>query len=379
MLLAYGVKNFFSFREEAIISFQLDANCPPSIAQGHDTTSVLCIKGANGSGKTQILKALSFIGHFCANSFANRPDEDISISPFFNSPEPIEFFVEFRMGEMEYRYELSATNQTVLRETVYKTRAKQVKIVERIGNAISYRLQGLHALDVLTLRSNVSLIATSLQYGLAELAEVALFFQTINSNVRYHGMSELTSGIDSVSEFLATHPEVLGFVKSFITQCDVGIEDIQIANITNREGRREYFPLFVHSANQGQHAISDMMESSGTRTLFKNLAAYQLTLLNGGVLVIDEFDLNLHPHILPKLLALFLDAESNPQHAQLLISTHDTEVMNVLGRYRVYLVGKEDNESFAYRLDEIPGDVLRNDRPIRPAYNDGKIGGVPKI
>jgi hypothetical protein len=43
------------------------------------------------------------------------------------------------------------------------------------------------------------------------------------------------------------------------------------------------------------------------------------------------------------------------------------------------LVNKEDNESFAYRLDEIPGDILRNDRPILPAYNDGKIGGIPKL
>ncbi len=379
MLLAYGVKNFFSFREEAIISFQLDANCPPQIAQGYDTTSVMCIKGANGSGKTQVLKALSFLGHFCANSFASPPQEDIAISPFFNTPDPSEFFVEFRLGEMEYRYELAATNRAVLRETLYKTRAKKVKIIERQGNTLSYRMQDLQALDILTLRNNASLIATSLQYGLPDLAEVALFFQTINSNVRYHGLSELTTGIDTVSEFLANHGEILGFVKDFICQCDVGIEDIQIANVINREGRREYFPLFVHRAANGQHAISDLMESSGTRTLFKNLAAYQLTLLNGGVLVIDEFDLNLHPHILPKLLQFFLDPASNPRHAQLLISTHDTEVMNLLGRYRVYLVGKEENESFAYRLDEIPGDILRNDRPIRPAYNDGKIGGVPKI
>jgi hypothetical protein len=61
---------------------------------------------------------------------------------------------------------------------------------------------------------------------------------------------------------------------------------------------------------------------------------------------------------------------------QLLFTTHNTEIMDILGRYRTYLVQKVDNESFAYRLDEVPGDILRNDRPISPAYNDGKIGAL---
>ena len=43
---------------------------------------------------------------------------------------------------------------------------------------------------------------------------------------------------------------------------------------------------------------------------------------------------------------------------------------------------KEDiieNESFLYRLDEIPGDMIRKNRPISPIYNANKIGGKPKI
>ncbi|TOA04168.1 hypothetical protein CGK40_02880, partial [Vibrio parahaemolyticus] len=43
-----------------------------------------------------------------------------------------------------------------------------------------------------------------------------------------------------------------------------------------------------------------------------------------------------------------------------------------------YLVNKEDGESYGYRLDEIPGSMIRNDRPITPLYVSGKIGGVPE-
>ncbi|RLO37994.1 abortive infection protein, partial [Serratia marcescens] len=49
------------------------------------------------------------------------------------------------------------------------------------------------------------------------------------------------------------------------------------------------------------------------------------------------------------------------------------------GKYRTYLVNKEKNESYCYRLDEIKGDILRHGRLISPVYKEGKIGGVPKL
>lgn len=106
---------------------------------------------------------------------------------------------------------------------------------------------------------------------------------------------------------------------------------------------------------------------------------YIATLQLGGIAIVDEFDVHLHPQILPKILDLFTDPAKNPNNAQLIFSTHDTEILNTLGKYRSYLVNKTNNESFAYRLDEIPGDLVRNDRQISPIYRDGKIGGVPRV
>jgi hypothetical protein len=50
-----------------------------------------------------------------------------------------------------------------------------------------------------------------------------------------------------------------------------------------------------------------------------------------------------------------------------------------LGKYRTVLVNKEDNESYAYRLDELPGELVRNYRSIVSPYNKGHLGGVPKL
>ncbi|MNP67524.1 hypothetical protein D3C76_1633680 [compost metagenome] len=79
------------------------------------------------------------------------------------------------------------------------------------------------------------------------------------------------------------------------------------------------------------------------------------------------------------MLDLFIDEETNPDNAQLIFTSHNLEIMDYLGKYRTYLVAKEDSESYCYRLDEIPGDIIRNDRSISTLYRDGKLGGVPKI
>ncbi|MEA1911137.1 MAG: ATP-binding protein, partial [Spirochaetota bacterium] len=76
---------------------------------------------------------------------------------------------------------------------------------------------------------------------------------------------------------------------------------------------------------------------------------------------------------------LFTDESINTEDAQLLFTTHNSKIMDVLGKYRTILVNKEENESYLYRLDELPGDLIRNDRPIEPIYRSGKVGGVPKV
>lgn len=114
----------------------------------------------------------------------------------------------------------------------------------------------------------------------------------------------------------------------------------------------------------------------GTKALFLNLYKYWLVLKDGALLVFDEFDTHLHPMILPEIIELFQSKSINKKNAQLLITAHNTEIIDSLGRYNTVLVNKENNESYCYRLDEIS--LLRNDRSISPIYKKGKIGGIPR-
>ncbi|MCK5695765.1 MAG: AAA family ATPase [Desulfobacula sp.] len=83
MLLKFGAKNFFSFKEGVEISLNLGANCPDFISRGKTVSNLLCVKGANGSGKSNLLKILSFIRALCCDSFNIKPDEVIFVDSFF--------------------------------------------------------------------------------------------------------------------------------------------------------------------------------------------------------------------------------------------------------------------------------------------------------
>ena len=378
MLLDYGFSNYFSFREGARISFRLDSSCPDFVSAGKSYTPVVGIKGANAAGKSHVLRALGFLELFVSRSFLREPDAAITLEPHFDSKEPSEFFVEFIVGENLYRYELEATEQVVVRETIYRTKAKRTKLIERIGNEIVHMPPRQTALKSVILRSNASIVSTLRQHQIDVLDEVAKFFDLLDSNVGYGGLYEGRS-MDDVGKLIHQSPKLRKFVIDFLNRCDTGINDVQVYASSEPNGRKKYITSFVHHANGKDHDVIDMLESSGTIKLFRTLPSYFRVLNNGGVMVNDEFDMHLHPDILPLIIDLFLDPSTNPGGGQLLFSTHDAAILDKLGRYRTYLVNKEENESFVYRLTSIQGDILRNDRPIRPVYESGKIGGVPRV
>ncbi|MCD6616295.1 AAA family ATPase [Aeromonas veronii] len=76
MILRFGFKNFSSFKDGAEISFLFDGNTPEDISFGQKVGTVLGIKGANGSGKTNILKALSFISTLCSIGYNDDKNKE---------------------------------------------------------------------------------------------------------------------------------------------------------------------------------------------------------------------------------------------------------------------------------------------------------------
>lgn len=384
MLLGYGAKNCWCFKDWMQVNLELDASVPSDISLNLPAATAMCFKGANASGKTNALKILAFITYFAELSFQTKPNDEILVDSFFFNKEPSELYIEFIQNGIYYRYELEVSPKVVLSERLFRKKAspgsRETEIFTRNRNTVvKNSLYKGHA-DIL-FRDNASFICTLNQYGLPEIKEIFDFFFYFVINVSYTGLSySKARDILGAAQFYRSHPEHLAFVASKIRQFDTGIDDIKIETRKNEYNQIISFPVFYHTLeNKETKRLLYNDESSGTKTLFGILMNYYSVLSTGGVLVLDEFDINLHPDILPHLLDLFLVKEKNPKNAQLIFTSHNTDIMDILGRYRTYIFEKEQNESFCYRLDEPKSPNLRNDRPVSIPYKKHLVGGFPKI
>jgi len=377
MLISFGAKNFCCFKEWLEIDLKLKGGTTPDFNNENRFSKVTALFGANASGKTNALKALSFLGYFCSHSFAMKPDEEIPIDTFFNNEEKTDFYIDFVLKNIEYSYELSLVKTKILEEKISRKDKRETIVFHRIGNIIESNT--LFRKEDVVLRSNASVISTSNQYEIPEMAEIYLFFNQIISNVKYKGLKTNLFDLTFLSQYYKKNENSFVFAKDLIAKFDTGISDISIESFQNDQDKKIFYPVFHHDATVGKMKLSFESQSSGTQRLFHNLISYHSVLSAGGVLALDEFDINLHPEILPHLLSLFENTETNPKNAQLLFSTHNTDFMDNIGKYRIYIFTKRNGESFCYRGDEIPDVALRNDRSISKIYRTGKIGGVPRI
>jgi hypothetical protein len=119
-------------------------------------------------------------------------------------------------------------------------------------------------------------------------------------------------------------------------------------------------------------------ESDGTKKLFAFAGAVIVTLELGGVLVVDELELRLHPLITKTIMDLF-NSSINNRHAQLIFTTHDTNLLSnrFFRRDQIWFV--EKNQRAASSLYSLAEYKPRKDATYHKDYILGKYGAIPFI
>jgi AAA15 family ATPase/GTPase len=100
----------------------------------------------------------------------------------------------------------------------------------------------------------------------------------------------------------------------------------------------------------------------------------------GGVLLIDELDVNLHPLMTREIVRLFNSRETNPNGAQLIFTTQDTNLLDneLFRRDQIWFVEKNRyGASQLYSLAEFKG--VRNDLSFERGYIEGRFGAIPYL
>lgn len=392
MLVNFGLKNYFSFKEGADVTFLLEKKASDSLPNHKGISYVIGIKGANGSGKTNIIRSMGFISDFITNSYNYKKNEVIEIDSFLMNDDNSEFYFDFYSGKYLYSYYISLNEEKVSEEILTRKIQRETTVFHRVGNSINECLKEIDEIKKIKLKKNSSLLSIlnnfEFESEMKPLHDAFYFFKGIISNVDYVGLQEapINHGYhDLCSAYKNAGRKSLEFATKIIKLADNSIEKIDISEVIDDEtGKVRYLPLFKHKRDNKTESIFIYDESSGTKYLFRTMGLYWQVLNAGGVMCIDEFDLHLHSMILPHIIELFENEKINKHKAQFIFTAHNTEIMDYLGKYRTILVNKKNLESYCYRLDEIPSEFipnssLRSDRKISSAYLKGKLGGVPEL
>ena len=129
----------------------------------------------------------------------------------------------------------------------------------------------------------------------------------------------------------------------------------------------------------------DDMESEGTKKIISLSGPIFDTLKEGSVIIIDELDAKLHPFLTREIIKLFTNKDNNPNGAQLIFATHDTNLLDlsILRRDEIWFTEKDENESSdLYSLAEFKqadGSKIRKDASLEKNYINGRYGAIPYI
>jgi hypothetical protein len=363
-------------------------------------SKVETVIGPNASGKTNLLKILPFLKWLVIDSLVkSKPEDLIVVQPFAfgeAKDQPTELAVVFEIDGKVYSYSISLNKQKIISEELkltsfVKEKNSSKKIFSRSWNETKNHYDfsgdnfGVPNLENL-LRKNASVIGSVYQINPnhKEIEEIVKYWQRIETNVIEAGwlgdhllINRLPQWFEALV-FYSENDNLKQEAEKLISRFDLGLKGIKFSKEKEENRLTIKDVQAVHLLNGEEQSLPVQYESSGTKQLFVLLKSILAALEKGSIAIVDEFDVNLHPEMVMALFDLFIQPETNPKNAQLLLSTHSHMLLSKLDKYQIVLVEKNENGiSEAWRLDEVSD--VRSDDNYYSKYIAGAYGAVPKI
>jgi AAA15 family ATPase/GTPase len=409
MLLRFGVTNHRSLRDAQELSLVASAldDSPAGLiesrhAPGHKLLPVLAIYGANASGKTNLVSAIRWMRATVLYSHSRgEPDGPIGRTPFALDASsggcPSRFEVDFVLEDVRYHYGFEATNVAFTSEWLFAfPNDRRQALFERDGMNFRFgrHLKGRNQIISELTRPNSLFLSAAAQNGHEELTKISRFFLTIATDeLGEHELAQnLTDG--------AMDSRVIKFLKSAGTGViDYRLKDVEVSKKVrefqdglntlmkgfikgqieglNWDAKTALLQLAHQGADGGPVYFDLQQESEGTRRLLKLLIPAFRALDAGSVMVVDELDASLHTQACDLVVALFSSPATNPKGAQLIATTHDTNLLqsSYLRRDQVWLAEKDPGG--ATHLYPLTDFRTRKTDNLERGYLEGRYGAIP--
>jgi AAA15 family ATPase/GTPase len=407
MLLRFGVSNYRSISDYQelllaaspikehqvyVISVNgLDSKILPAIG----------IYGANASGKSNVLQAFAFMRLMLLKSHANgSATGGIARIPFQLDPEvlkqPSHFDCDVLIDNVRYHYGFVVDDDRVREEWLYAypSKHRQVWFHRKYNEEPSFYfgkfLKGKNkTIEALT-RDNSLFLSAAAQNNHKQLSKIYRYFEE-----NYFFRLNAEHGFEHLETAYLDKGMIKTRIIEFLKRADTGIVEAQVEKREGTVTDKSIIENIRTALGSENASVNDTLrfghqslgfnsiflklgdESRGTLQLLTLLGPLFEALESGKVIIIDELDTSLHSLLSLQLLKLFNSPSSNKGGAQLIFTTHDTNLLGGEGLLCSQIWLTEKDKKGATHLYPLTDIRTRHTDNFETGYLQGYFGGIP--
>ncbi|MFA6812672.1 MAG: ATP-binding protein [Bacteroidaceae bacterium] len=433
MLLRFILENFCSFDEP--VQFDMFPNMKRTTFSEHiyqQKVPVLkqaAVYGANGAGKSNLIKGLSFIRNFVIyKDFISKIDLEQYIFKLKDKKsKSLSLLVEFNQNDIYFIYSIEISLNSIEKEALYLSGigdTEATPIYERKGNLITFNKEP--SPEVATaiyklLKKNPfsSLLSLNKEFPIFNDNRVNIASQWFN---KMFDIITINSRIPILIDLMRKDKALIEFTNRLFSKIDLGIDRLKVdtqdfetwinnqhikakkeipddflaslkpdEGIVHFENERQIYSIGLENGirkvyqfmfeQMGENGYKGEMnirsQSDGTVRLLTLIPAIYDAMEKGKTVAIDEINHCIHPSLIKKLVEYF--ASSKGTKGQLIFTTHETcllDQQNIMRPDEIWFAQKKDGATQLYSLNEFK---LHNSISIQNGYLEGRYGAVPFI
>lgn len=422
------IKNFLSFKEETIISFEAskdtfkEDSLLVKMNDGTRLSRIAIIYGANASGKSNLLSAFEYLFWFWQRKTADL-DSSTGVEPFaldIDTPnQPTDFELKLYVNGKKYVYQLSLTPKAILYEKLYVYNSNQPSLLmqrELVGEntvlKFNTNLTKVSTIvkDELTVKclNNMSFFAArkAVNCSLGEIDDVIdwMFNHTLpvidlGDNMFTYAESKMIDNADAKKhllefshnigqniedmtvekDYMPLTPEMIQFMQSSGRLSEENVNKLNKDPRMQTGFKTDFQVSVINKRGKELYTLPKSNQSDGTKRSLGVETALYVAEQNNKLLPIDEIESSMHPLLLRFMIKNFLKNESR---SQLLLTTHYDPLLSAADDYlrkdSFWIMDKQqDGNSVLYSLTSRNG--VNKMRSLQRAYLNDKLGGLPKI
>ena len=391
MIAEFRVRNFFSIWSEQSISFVATSDkfmADEYCRRVTDEVSLLkigVIYGANASGKSNVLKALSYYRRLMLRVPEDR-NESMKLVPFLldnqSRNELCHMGMDFYINGVRHVLNIAFDDVRIYDETlmVYTTN-RPTNLYRRIYNK----------------EKDVTEISFSNKTKLAQKSQTIIEGNTVNncSVIAAFGKSNVeASQLNAVYEFFSKHlseqltPDfsLSDFTRNYLENDKDGslkrflvymlkASDFNVDNVELRKMGPTSELLFKHKTDKGIFDLPESYESRGTMRFMGMTTILKQLLFDSHFIAIDELETSIHYELLAYLIKVFIANSDNT--SQLLFTTHDINLLNEDFVRRDTVWFTDMNSMGETRIERLSSMGLHKTLSTYNAYKQGKLVDLP--